>query len=175
MNDADFEAVVYDLDGTVVRLTVNWATVATDVIEIYETVGVDAAGEGLWELLENAESHGIAEEVEEAINSHERTGAKQSERLPLAADLAARSVPVGICSLNCEQACRIALETHGLSTHVDAVVGRDSVRTHKPDPEPLLATLDRLGVDPANAVFIGDSPRDEVTADRAGVQFSYVE
>jgi Predicted phosphatases len=51
------------------------------------------------------------------------------------------------------------------------VVGRDTVRTHKPEPESLLAAVDALGVDPDRCVFVGDSESDRVTADRAGVPF----
>ena len=174
MGSAEYDAVVYDLDGTLVELAVDWAAVATDVIAVYDDAGIDATGEDLWDLLENADAHGIAPTVEETISRHERRGAERSRRLPLADDVSSQRVPVGVCSLNCEAACRIALERHDLADSVDAVVGRDSVRNHKPDPEPLLATLRALEVEPANAVFIGDSPRDEVTADRAGVSFRYV-
>lgn len=175
MSDDEFEAVVYDLDGTIVHLAVDWALVASEVIEIYESVGVDAGGEDLWNLLGRAETHGIGEEVKATIRSHERDGARRSQRLRLADELVDRSVPVGICSLNCEAACKIALRTHDLSDHVEAVVGRDSVSTYKPDPKPLLATLEMLGVDPASALFVGDSPRDELTAERAGVAFRFVD
>ena len=170
-----YDAVVYDLDGTVVRLAVDWQAVAEDVIDVYERAGVDAAGADLWGLLERADAHGIREAVEATISRHERVGARESARLALADDLLERSVPVGVCSLNAEGACRIALETHDLAAGVDAVVGRDSVGTHKPDPEPLLATLSELDVAPSEAVFIGDSPRDGTTADRAGVDFRFVE
>ncbi len=80
----------------------------------------------------------------------------------------------GVCSLNCEAACRRALESHGLASAVDVIVGRDTVETQKPDPEPLLVAVDELGVEPADTVFIGDSARDEQTARRAGVEFEYV-
>ena len=174
MSDAEYAGVVYDLDGTLVTLAVNWDAVANDVIRVYEDAGIDATGAGLWSLLEDAEEHGIADAVEAAISRHEREGARRSRRCGLADELADRSVPIGVCSLNCEAACRIALETHGLAADVDAVVGRDSVATHKPDPEPLLATLEDLGVEPTNALFVGDSPRDKETAERAGVAFEYV-
>jgi phosphoglycolate phosphatase len=175
MDTTGYEAVVYDLDGTLVHLAVDWATVANDVIGVYEEAGVDARGGDLWELLGGAESHGIADEVEATISRHERDGARDSRRLPLADDVAEQSVPVGVCSLNCERACRIALDTHELSAAVSAVIGRDSVDTHKPDPKPLLATLSELGVEPGEAVFIGDSDRDRITADRAGVDFLFVQ
>lgn len=173
--DHSYASVVYDLDGTVVRLAVDWAAVATDVIDVYDSVGVDATGADLWGLLERADDHGIADEVEATISRHERQGARESGRLTLADELLDQAVPVGVCSLNCEEACRIALETHGLADAVDAVVGRDTVETHKPHPEPLLETVSGLGVEPAEALFIGDSLRDGTTADRAGVDFRFVE
>ena len=172
--DTDYEAVVYDLDGTLVHLAVDWQAVATDVIEVYDEAGIDARGADLWGLMERAESHGIEQRVESTISRHEHAGARQSRRLSLADELLDRSVPVGVCSLNCERACRIALDTHDLAAGVDSVIGRDSVATHKPDPEPLLTTLSELGVDPGEAVFVGDSPRDGTTAERAGVDFRFV-
>ena len=170
----DFDAVVYDLDGTLVRLTVDWDAVAREAAECFAEAGVDASDADLWAMLDLADEHGLRDAIEAVLVAHEREGAARSARLATADCLAAATGPVGVCSLNCEAACRIALENHGLAADVDAVVGRDSVATHKPDPEPLLATIDALGVDPADAVFIGDSPRDETTAERAGVAFEYV-
>jgi len=174
VSDPEPSAVVYDLDGTLVTLAVNWDAVASDVIAVYDDAGIDATGSGLWSLLENAADHGIADRVEEAISRHEREGARRSRRCGLADELPTRSVPVGVCSLNCEAACRIALETHDLAEYVGATVGRDSVATHKPDPEPLLVTVDALDAAPENSLFVGDSPRDKETAERAGVDFEYV-
>ena len=174
MSDKQYAGIVYDLDGTLLTLAVNWEAVADDVIQVYADAGIDAAGAGLWSLLEDADDHGITADVEAAISRHEREGARRSRRCGLADELAEQTVPVGVCSLNCEAACRIALETHGLADDVATVVGRDSVATHKPDPEPLLATLEDLGVEPTNALFVGDSPRDKETAERAGVAFEYV-
>lgn len=174
MSDSAPKAVVYDLDGTLVELAVDWAAVATDVIAVYEEHGIAAAGEGLWTLLENADSHGIHDAVEETISRHEREGARNSRRCKHAAELTEQTVPVGVCSLNCEASCRIALETHDLAASVTTVIGRDSVPTHKPNPEPLLAAVEQLGVAPADALFVGDSPRDKETAERAGVAFEYV-
>jgi phosphoglycolate phosphatase-like HAD superfamily hydrolase len=170
----DIDAVVYDLDGTLLRLAVDWERVAADVGAVYGEARVPTEGDGVWELLERAEENGIEREVEEAIGVHEREGARESTRLHPADDLVELGLPAGVCSLNCEAACRIGLETHGLTEHIDAVVGRDTVGTHKPDPEPLLAAVDALDVDPGATLFVGDSESDELTATRAGTAFSYV-
>ena len=170
---ADADAVVYDLDGTLVELAVDWDAVADDVADVYAAAALIPPTNDLWSLLDVAGEYGIAEPVEAAIAGHERRGARESARLPLGDRLAAGDDdrPAAVCSLNCEAACRTAVETHGLGDAIDAVVGRDTVAGHKPDPEPLLAAVTALGVDAARAVFVGDSASDRVTAERAGVPF----
>jgi phosphoglycolate phosphatase len=170
-----FDGVVYDLDGTLVRLVVDWDAVARDAVARFDEHGVDADGHDLWAMLDLADERGLRAEIEAVIADHERPGARASSRLPLADRLLGHEIPVGVCSLNCEESVRLALETHGLAGAVDAVVGRDTVATRKPDPEPLLATLRDLSVDPGRAVFVGDSPRDRVAAERAGVAYRSVE
>jgi len=168
-----YEAVVYDLDGTLVELDVDWGAVREAVAERLRNDGVVVGDRSLWELLAETEELGASDTVEDTIAEHERAGARASTRLGTA-DRLPHSIPVGVCSLNCEAACRIALELHELDGFVDAVVGRDSADTHKPDPGPLLATIAALGVEPGETLFVGDSPRDRKTAKRAGVDFKYV-
>jgi phosphoglycolate phosphatase len=170
-----YDAVVYDLDNTLVHLPVDWAAVERAVAEVLREHGVDPPdAEDVWPILDRAQAAGVAETVETLISEHERAGAREAQRLPTA-DLLPHDVPVGVCSLNCEAACHIALERHDLDGYVQSVVGRDSGPWKKPDPEPLLAALDPLGVGPERAVFVGDSESDEVTAENAGTAFSYVE
>lgn len=169
-----FDAVVWDLDGTLVRLRVDWDRVADDVAATFESAGVDAGGIDLWAMLDLADRSDLRADVEAVIADHERTGARESDRLPFA-DSVGRAGAEAVCSLNCESSCRVALDTHGLTPHIDAVVGRDTVATRKPDPEPLLEALRRLGASPEDAVFVGDSPRDAEAAERAGVAFRYVD
>ena len=191
---AAYDAVVYDLDGTLVELAVDWDAVADAVLDVYAAHALIPPTEDLWGLLGAADDYGIRAEVEEAIAGHERHGARDSTRLPLADRLAAGSEahsadgpaadggrdaphpPAGVCSLNCEDACRIATETHGLDDAIvaDAIVGRDSVGSHKPDPESLLAAIDRLGAAPEDALFVGDSRTDAVAAERGGIDFAWV-
>ena len=51
----------------------------------------------------------------------------------------------------------------------DAILGRDSLKSKKPDPEGLLYLLDRFQCSPEQAVLVGDSPVDIETGKRAGV------
>ncbi|NHN48639.1 HAD family hydrolase [Halostella sp. JP-L12] len=171
----EYDGVVYDLDGTLVDLVVDWGVVAADVEAVYEEAGIDPGRRSLWDLLEAARGHDLFDEVNEAIAAHEREGARESRRLPLADELAALDRPAAVCSLNCAEACTVALAEHGLEEYVAAVVGRDTVATWKPDPESLLAAVEATGADPSRAVFVGDSERDARAAERAGVDFVYVD
>ncbi|MGQ3330967.1 MULTISPECIES: HAD family hydrolase [Halorubrum] len=181
-----YDAVVYDLDGTLVELAVDWGAVAESVLEVYAGHARIPPTDELWGLLEAAGEYGIRDPVEAAIAEHERSGARSSMLLPLGRRLTegaersdgGRNVPpAGVCSLNCEAACRVAVEAHGLGEALDphAIVGRDTVDTHKPEPESVLAAVDRLGAEPARALFVGDSRRDAVAAERAGVPFAWAE
>ncbi|WEL21566.1 Phosphoglycolate phosphatase [Halorhabdus sp. BNX81] len=167
------EAVIYDLDGTLVQLDVDWTLVTQKVASRLSDRGIDTTGASLWELLERAEVAGILDVATDVVATHERVGARTAERLPAAAELPL-DVPVGVCSLNAEAAVRTALERHDLLDAVDTVVGRDTLSAQKPDPEPLLAIADRLDVEPSRTLFVGDSAKDERTAQRAGMAFQYV-
>lgn len=173
---SEYAARVYDLDGTLVRLAVDWATVRAEVASGLREQGLAVDEESLWALFEVAEAAGHRDVVERTIAAHERAGARASDRLPMADELAglADAIPVGVCSLNCEAACHLALEVHDIAGPVRTVVGRDSVTGQKPDPEPLLTVIDTLEADPGQTLFIGDTDRDRLTAERAGVPFQHV-
>jgi phosphoglycolate phosphatase len=169
-----YDAVVFDLDGTVVHLDVDWARVDAETATILESHDVPPT-ETAWGALDAADEDAAAA-VAELLADHERRGAEHSWRLPAAADLRALAEsgrPTAVCSLNCEAAVRTALAEHDLTDAADVVVGRDTVGSRKPDPGPLLAALRPTGVPPARSLFVGDSESDELTATRAGVDFAY--
>ena len=168
-----WEAIIYDLDGTLVDLAVDWDEVATAVVQMFGKRGIDTSG-NLWDLLDRASKVDLRGNVEEIISEYEREGARYSERLALADQVVQEERPVGVCSLNCEEACWIALREHNLEEHVEAVIGRDSVAKPKPDPGPLEAAAAALGAPLERTMFVGDTDRDAITAERAGTGFLYV-
>jgi phosphoglycolate phosphatase len=168
-----YDAIIYDLDGTLVRLDVDWDEVHGRCQAVLNARGVDTTDADIWELRERAAEHNALDRVDDVIAEFEREGAYSCERLALAEELP-HDVPVGVVSLNAEAAVRIAVELYGLDRHLDVVVGRDTVEGVKPDPEPLVHAADRLGVPPHRALFVGDSESDSVAARRAGMDFQWV-
>lgn len=170
---SEYEAIVYDLDGTLLRLDVDWEAVRKRCAAVLSARDVEVGDANLWEMRRIAADHNLLDRIDDVIAEFEREGARSAQRLSLADELP-RPIPVGVCSLNDQAACQIALELNGLDGYVDVVVGRDTAETTKPDPEPLLYALDRLGVAPDAALFVGDSDSDRIAAERAGMDFQWV-
>jgi pyrophosphatase PpaX len=61
------------------------------------------------------------------------------------------------------------LRTLGLEGAMDVVIAADDVTHPKPDPEPVLLALERLGVPAEGAIYVGDSVHDMESGRRAGV------
>lgn len=60
------------------------------------------------------------------------------------------------------------LETFGLTGYADVVVTGNDSKAHKPDPEPILIALEKLGSKPEESIMIGDSMFDILCAKNAG-------
>ena len=74
---------------------------------------------------------------------------------------------VGIVTNNLLEEQRDKLEFCGLTRLVDALVVSEEAGVAKPDPEIFRIALDRLGVDAAAAVMVGDSWANDVVGARA--------
>jgi HAD superfamily hydrolase (TIGR01509 family) len=100
----------------------------------------------------------------EATPSHLLPGAREAlERL------GAAGLAQGLVSSGDGSRVRREVAAFGLDRRFAAVVcGGDTAR-RKPDPEPLLLALERLGAAPEEAAYVGDSPEDMAMARAAGV------
>jgi len=63
------------------------------------------------------------------------------------------------------------LKEHGLEGYFDLVVSSMDVERPKPHPDPLIKILEHFGIEPNNALYVGDSNLDEVAAKAAGMPF----
>lgn len=79
-----------------------------------------------------------------------------------------------------EENARTQMAHIGISDLIDILVGPEKTTAHKPDPAPVLYTLDALGVSADDCLMIGDSPNDilcgkNAHVDTAGVRFTAVD
>ncbi|MFI5311160.1 MAG: HAD family hydrolase [Gemmatimonadales bacterium] len=83
--------------------------------------------------------------------------------------LASRGLALAIVTSKLDQLARRNLGYLDLLKYFPLVVGVEATTKHKPEPEPVLFALEKLGVAPDQAVFVGDSPHDVGAGNAAGV------
>ncbi|WP_332900167.1 DUF120 domain-containing protein [Haladaptatus sp. CMSO5] len=168
----EFGGVVFDLDGTLIDLAVDWRVVETELTDLF---GAHLEG-GIRSYAPN-ELHGLAVEVgkraefNECLATHETAAVEASKPLALLDVLAALDCPVGICTLNAVAAANRVLDHFDCRDAVDVIVGRETLVAQKPHPAPLRRCFEKLNVAAGSAVFVGDEVRDAETAVRAETSF----
>jgi phosphoglycolate phosphatase len=182
-----FDAVVFDLDGTLVETAPDLAGALNHILAAAElpTVTLETVrhliGDGARTLLKR----GIAEagrEVDEAelerwfealLEHYWHHVADESRPFPgVEAQLAhirGAGLKLAVCTNKPIRLSERLLQLLDLAEHFDAVLGGDSLPVRKPDAGHLLGTLEAMGARPERAVMIGDSANDVAAARNAGL------
>ena len=84
--------------------------------------------------------------------------------------LHSRGIIMSIASSRSSPSLHLFLRNMGIAEYFPYVLGSDSVERHKPDPEPVIKTLQDLGYKASDAVVVGDMPVDIAMAHNAGVR-----
>ncbi len=87
----------------------------------------------------------------------------------LLAALRSAGHPIAVVTGKGDWMARMTLEHVDLLSPFEVIVGADATTRHKPDPEPLLLGVERLGVAAAGALYVGDAPNDILAARSAGM------
>lgn len=176
-------AFLFDLDGTLVdsvyehvlawREALEQVGIGLSVWRIHRRIGM-SGGLLINALLRETGAEITANLVEELQRRHGESYARRSAQvrpLPGAKELleylTASKVPWGVATSGRLAGARPSLEAIGIDPANVPVITRDQVEHAKPDPDLFIATSDRLGVDVADAVVIGDSVWDLLGARRA--------
>lgn len=83
--------------------------------------------------------------------------------------LRARGYRIGVVTSKLNRVARMGLARFDLTPYVDVLIGADDVDEHKPDPAPLLAAAERLGIAPGSCAYVGDAPCDIAAGNAAGM------
>lgn len=184
---AGVAAVVFDFDGTLARLTIDFELMRREVLALASTHRADPSGlERLYvlELVEAAAARVAAARgdaaafraaARSAIERIELAAARAGGVLPgvpaALADLKGRGYRVAIVTRNCAAAVACVLDrSGGAPLPHDVLVTRDHVARVKPDPAHLAGALAALGAPPAAGVMVGDHPMDVEAGRRLGMR-----
>ena len=96
---------------------------------------------------------------------------KTFEGIPeLLKELNARGYRVAIVTSRTRESALRYLDMLEIMDYFEDLVTCDDTDKHKPDPEPILVCLRKLGISADEAVMVGDSPFDMKCANNAGVK-----
>lgn len=187
VNRRPIRAVAFDLDGTLVDSVADLMHASNALLAELGRPPVDLpsvrsfVGDGAPKLVERvlAATGGRPAPEEEArclqrfLAIYEADPSAHSALYPGVADtlgrLAEAGLRLGVCTNKPMGATVRLLDDLGIAGFFAAVVGGDSYPTRKPSPEPVLGLLERLGVRPDEAAFVGDNEHDVAAARAAGV------
>src|SRR5688572_11568122 len=173
--------ILFDLDGTLVdsiELIVAAAMnafasrtgPAPSEAEIRNTIGRPISTTfGPWLVDDDDLPYLIAKYREYQLEHHDRLTNPYEGIVEAVVGLDAVGCPMGIVTSKVGFMAERALVHTGLAQYMRCVIASDSTEKHKPDPEPVLLALERLGCAPGDALFVGDSPYDMQAARAAGV------
>ena len=174
-----FPVVLFDLDGTVIDsgaiILASMRHAAREVLGIEvpdEQLMAAVGGPGLEAQME-ALSPDRADELVTVYRAHNEPlhdelacCAGMDEVLVQLKDEGRR---LGIVTAKRRQTVELAFARIPIEHLFETVVGGDETKKHKPNPEPLLLALERLGAGADEAVYVGDAPFDVKAAKGAGV------
>jgi pyrophosphatase PpaX len=174
-----FPVVLFDLDGTVIDsgaiILASMRHAAREVLGVEvpdEQLMAAVGGPGL-EAQMQALSPDRADELVRVYRAHNEPLHDELVCCPGMDDvllqLKDEGRRLGIVTAKRRQTVELAFARIPIEHLFETVVGGDETKKHKPDPEPLLLALERLGAAPGDAVYVGDAPFDVKAAKAAGL------
>ncbi len=183
----DKKVIVFDLDGTIVRLAADWHSLRKALITRFteknqETINLKSMSAILSRIvemddeeelqlnfnliqqyeLENITRNEPIKEIIYFINNKEFFGVSPNAKL-------------AVFSLNTRSTILKSLKMAGILNKFAFFVGREDVRKWKPEPDGLLKILDYFKVYAKEMIFFGDSEIDILAGANAGVESHYID
>ncbi len=178
-------AIIFDLDGTLVQSAPDLGA-ATNVLlqrrgrraiqtdQLKPMVGKGARAMIKMAMTATGEPASEAELDEMVPEFLDYYGANIAEHtlpfpgvLEALEQLSARGCPMGVCTNKLESMSNALLDALCMTHRFTAVLGGDTLRVRKPDPQHVLETIKRVGGKPSRAIMVGDSSND-IDAAKAG-------
>lgn len=174
----DIKLVVFDFDGTIVKLDVDWEQLKKGLHEHFkcyydfesdfmsldkglERVGEELGGDALrggYKIVENYELEKIENFVPIKVS------------LDFIKELKNEGKILGIFSTNTRKVIEQVLVRKEIREYFDIVVGKEDVRRHKPDPEGLILIKNKANVKTDEMCFIGNKKTDIECGERINVR-----
>ena len=185
-------AIVWDLDGTLVDSAPDLASALNTVLDKrgFFTLSITEVramiGNGVPKLVERGfNAVGVRPDVAQLdeliamfVKEYKACATDKTRPYPgvveVLQEIHSMNIPMGVCTNKPEAFTLQILEGLGLANYFSCVVGGDTTKSRKPDPQPVLECLRGLVSEPALSLMIGDSIHDVHAAHAAGVTIGVV-
>jgi|JFJP01.1.fsa_nt_gi phosphoglycolate phosphatase len=177
-----FDLILFDLEGTLVDFQWRLDEAVREILPILVASGIDIhryrpspdyadlfnTTRDLTRNWDTKKSIQLFEQLGAIYDKYDKDAlsrwAPYPDTLPLLEKLAKAGFRMGVVS-NCgAQAVKSVLARFNLEGFFEIILSRNDVSYIKPSPESLIVALEKLGVSPDRALFIGDSVNDILAA-----------
>ena len=181
------KVIVFDLDYTIVKLTADWHSLRAALINrYYEVYGEKCEFHSMsaclskivekedWDELDNF--FGLIQQYE--LENIEQTTPiletiffiEEKEMFGIHKD-----THLAVLSLNTRKTIQRSLAIAGIRDQIELIVGREDVKSWKPNPEGLFMIQNYFGVSKNEMIFLGDSDTDIEAGKNAGIEAYYID
>jgi beta-phosphoglucomutase-like phosphatase (HAD superfamily) len=175
------KAIVFDLDGTIVKLNVNWRELKNLLSQrFYDLYGIQyefrSITECLMKVLEKEDEKEFAnllDIIEQFELKNIAKGAYLEDTLFFIKNLELFNIPEGtklaVLSLNMRKTIIKSLKNANICKKIDYIVGREDLRRWKPKPDGLLKIQEHFNLKSEDLIYFGDLQKDLDTGKNAGI------
>ena len=181
------KVIVFDLDGTIVRLAADWHSLYKALTARYTEKNREAINhKSMSAILSSIIEKGDEEELQLNFNlmrQYELENITSNE--PIKETIyfinnkelfgVSPMAKLAVFSLNFRSTILKSLEMAGILNKFEFFVGREDVRKWKPEPDGLLKILDYFKVNTEEMIYFGDVEKDLLAGANAGVESYYID
>lgn len=178
------EAVLFDLDGTLLDTAPDFVRVVNQQLNLHNMESADperirqTVSNGARALinlafgLDEGDVHFVSRHTE-LLDLYEQSIADETVFFPgidlLLKELERRSIPWGVVTNKPSRFTLPLLNKLQLSDRCSVTICPDDVSKRKPDPEPLFLACKKIACSPEKTIYVGDHARDIEAGQRAGM------
>ena len=174
--------IIFDLDGTIVNLQVDWMELKSFLKKRYSRIYENNCE---FDSISRCLSYIVGKKDEkelkrffEIIRDHELRNIENNKYIKETVYFIKNldqfnpndDLKLAVLSLNTRQTILKSLEMINIREKFDVILGREDVRRWKPEPEGLLKIQQALNVKKEEMIYFGDMKKDLLTGKNAGVE-----
>ena len=183
----DKKVIVFDLDGTIVKLCAPWHSLRDVLSQRYSKLHEEkrifnSISACLSEVIKNGDELELIENFD-IIRNYELEKIEKTEPIEEVVYFinnkekfdVGPDIILTVFSLNTRRTIMESLKIARIADKIAFIIGREDVRKWKPEPEGLLKIKEKFGVNVEQMIFFGDTEKDMDAGKAAGIDSFFID